>query len=247
MGRLFQYRFPDGGLHGHSFGNLFLAALTEVTGDFERAVARVDQRARRSAAACCRRRSRTCSCTPSWRAASRWRGRAPSPRTSGGRLRVWLAPGDPQPLPQVAGGDRSGPTSSCSAPAACYTSIIPNLLIPGVREALRRTHADVRLRLQRHDAARRDRRLHRRRPRRGALPPRCRRADRRRARQRDARLRTTWPPATNARRGASRWSSTTTGSQGLGVHVVHARLAAGSNVFRHDPARLSRALLRMVR
>ncbi len=27
LGRLFQYRFPDGGLQGHSFGNLFLAAL----------------------------------------------------------------------------------------------------------------------------------------------------------------------------------------------------------------------------
>ena len=39
MSKLFQYRFPDGGLQGHSFGNLFMAALAEVTGDFERAVA----------------------------------------------------------------------------------------------------------------------------------------------------------------------------------------------------------------
>src|SRR3954463_14794005 len=39
LSRLFQYRFPgDGGLGGHSFGNLFLAALTEVTGDFVEAV-----------------------------------------------------------------------------------------------------------------------------------------------------------------------------------------------------------------
>ena len=39
MSQLFQYRFPDdGGLQGHSFGNLFMAALAEVTGDFERAV-----------------------------------------------------------------------------------------------------------------------------------------------------------------------------------------------------------------
>ncbi|HVF56679.1 MAG TPA: uridine diphosphate-N-acetylglucosamine-binding protein YvcK [Pyrinomonadaceae bacterium] len=39
LSRLFQYRFRgDGHLGGHSFGNLFLAALTEVTGDFVEAV-----------------------------------------------------------------------------------------------------------------------------------------------------------------------------------------------------------------
>src|SRR5271155_269747 len=39
MGRLFQYRFHAGrGLKGHSFGNLFLTALTHVTGDFAEAV-----------------------------------------------------------------------------------------------------------------------------------------------------------------------------------------------------------------
>src|ERR1700739_658473 len=39
MGRLFQYRFQAGrGLRGHNFGNLFLAALTHVTGDFTEAV-----------------------------------------------------------------------------------------------------------------------------------------------------------------------------------------------------------------
>src|SRR5712672_1847359 len=39
LGRLFQYRFHAGnGLVGHNFGNLFLAALTHVTGDFAEAV-----------------------------------------------------------------------------------------------------------------------------------------------------------------------------------------------------------------
>src|SRR5215218_5731892 len=37
--RLFQYRFPNGGgLLGHSFGNLFLTALTGITGDFHQAL-----------------------------------------------------------------------------------------------------------------------------------------------------------------------------------------------------------------
>jgi len=39
LARLFQYRFENGrGLKGHSFGNLFLTALTRVTGDFHEAV-----------------------------------------------------------------------------------------------------------------------------------------------------------------------------------------------------------------
>jgi uncharacterized cofD-like protein len=39
LSRLFQYRFSTGrGLQGHSFGNLFLAALTHVTGDFHQAI-----------------------------------------------------------------------------------------------------------------------------------------------------------------------------------------------------------------
>src|SRR5438094_9742457 len=39
LSRLFRYRFRGSGdLAGHSFGNLFLAALTEVTGDFVEAV-----------------------------------------------------------------------------------------------------------------------------------------------------------------------------------------------------------------
>src|ERR1700757_859184 len=38
LSRLFQYRFATGrGLKGHSFGNLFLAALTQITGGFARA------------------------------------------------------------------------------------------------------------------------------------------------------------------------------------------------------------------
>jgi uncharacterized cofD-like protein len=38
LGTLFQHRFSDGGLSGHSFGNLFLAALAEVTGSFDLAI-----------------------------------------------------------------------------------------------------------------------------------------------------------------------------------------------------------------
>jgi uncharacterized cofD-like protein len=38
LAKLFQYRFHQGDLEGHSFGNLFVAALSEITGDFAQAV-----------------------------------------------------------------------------------------------------------------------------------------------------------------------------------------------------------------
>src|SRR3984885_15216628 len=38
LARLFQYRFSQGDLEGHSFGNLFVAALSDITGDFAQAV-----------------------------------------------------------------------------------------------------------------------------------------------------------------------------------------------------------------
>src|SRR6185369_11285593 len=39
LSRLFRYRFPTGeGIGGHSFGNLFLSAMTAITGDFSQAV-----------------------------------------------------------------------------------------------------------------------------------------------------------------------------------------------------------------
>jgi uncharacterized cofD-like protein len=39
MSRLFQYRFKGGnGLEGHSFGNLFIVAMADVTGNFETAI-----------------------------------------------------------------------------------------------------------------------------------------------------------------------------------------------------------------
>ena len=39
MQQLFQYRFAtDSALHGHNFGNLFLTAMTQITGDFQKAI-----------------------------------------------------------------------------------------------------------------------------------------------------------------------------------------------------------------
>ena len=43
MRNLMDYRFSNGGLEGHSFGNLLLSALEKVTGSFEKAVEEAGQ------------------------------------------------------------------------------------------------------------------------------------------------------------------------------------------------------------
>ncbi len=43
MDQLINYRFQEGSLAGQSFGNLFLAALTGITGSFDQAVAQMSQ------------------------------------------------------------------------------------------------------------------------------------------------------------------------------------------------------------
>jgi hypothetical protein len=59
MARLFQYRFGQGsGLDGHSFGNLFIVAMSGITGNFEEAIRGLAE-CWRCVARSCRRRSRT--------------------------------------------------------------------------------------------------------------------------------------------------------------------------------------------
>ena len=143
MSRLFQYRFPDvGGLQGHSFGNLFMAALAEVTGDFERAVQEsthvlkvrgrvlpVDARRRGAARAARGRR-------PGQRREHDHRRRAPAAaRVAHARRR--RAPCR-RPSPRCARADLV-----VLGPGSLYTSVIPNLLIPEVRDALKETRAWV--------------------------------------------------------------------------------------------------------
>ena len=243
LGRLFQYRFQDGGLQGHSFGNLFLAALTEVTGDFELAIA--------ESTSVLNVRGKVLPATledvqlhAQLEGGERVEGESTITAHARRPLRVWLSPESPAPLPQsleaIARADLV-----VLGPGSLFTSVIPNLLIPGVREALRSTHARVVYvcnvmtqpgetdafsaadhveALHRHGAA-------------GLI---------------DAVLVNDTPVSDElakayAGQGAARVAADDGRLRELGVHVVHAALAAGSNVFRHDPARLSRTLLRLVR
>ena len=243
LGRLFQYRFRDGDLQGHSFGNLYLAALAEVTGDFERAV--------QESTSVLKVRGRVLPATledvqlhAQLEGGERVAGESSITAHERRPLRVWLSPEAPRPLPQaieaIARADLV-----VLGPGSLFTSVIPNLLIPGVCDALRATHAGVVYvcnvmtqpgetdglsaadhleALYRHGAS-------------GLI---------------DTVLVNDTPISGElaeayARQGACPVDVDDRRLQELGVHVVHAPLAAGSNVFRHDPAQLSRAVLRLAR
>ena len=85
MSQLFKYRFPeDTGLQGHSFGNLFITALAEVTGYFEHAVREATHVLKvRGRASLSTPRLLGAPCTCSWKAATWSAARAASPASKG--------------------------------------------------------------------------------------------------------------------------------------------------------------------
>ncbi len=140
--RLFQYRFSNGhGLSGHSFGNLFLAALTGITGDFYQAVLTAEQ--------ILSVRGRI---LPATLEHVRLRGYGLSGRVyqgevavgrSGERLeKLELVPPEPAAF-AVAVAALEEADLILLGPGSLYTSIIPNLLIPGIRDAIVRSSAPV--------------------------------------------------------------------------------------------------------
>ena len=135
LGHLFQYRFHAGhGLIGHNFGNLFLAALTHVTGDFAEAV-RVSSKVLAI-------RGRIFPSTVSMVSlvATLENGRKVhgETRITASRTpikRIELLPRKVRPLPKAVEAIRQADLILLG-PGSLYTSIIPNLLIPEVANAI---------------------------------------------------------------------------------------------------------------
>ena len=142
LSRLFQYRFPNGGaLTGHSFGNLFLTALTGITGDFYQAVLTAE------AILSVRGRILPATLTP---VQLRARGRSgtlyegeSAIGTSGEELdTLELVPGAPPAFPQALDALATADLILLG-PGSLYTSIIANLLIPAIRRTVAASPAKV--------------------------------------------------------------------------------------------------------
>ncbi|HVG07259.1 MAG TPA: uridine diphosphate-N-acetylglucosamine-binding protein YvcK [Thermoanaerobaculia bacterium] len=140
LARLFQYRFPNGdGLLGHSFGNLFLTALTGITGDFHQAIL--------TAESILSVRGKICPATVQ---DVRLRARGASGKVYEGESAIGTSgeaiegleldpPAPPAFPPAVTALEKAD--LILLGPGSLYTSIIPNLLIPGIRQAVNKSPA----------------------------------------------------------------------------------------------------------
>ncbi|NCR54921.1 MAG: YvcK family protein [Microcystis aeruginosa L211-07] len=132
---LFQYRFHTGdGLSGHSFGNLFISAMTEITGDLEQAI---DASAKVLAI-----RGKVLPATLTdvslWAKLADGRiieGESKITEAMGQIREIGCHPADPVALPAALAAIKEA-DYIIIGPGSLYTSIIPNLLVPAIRQAL---------------------------------------------------------------------------------------------------------------
>ena len=145
LAQLFQYRFSGApGLEGHSFGNLFISALTEITGSFEEAVAESGRALSVS--------GRVLPSTlhdvrlvadvrlPHLVNEVRVQGESKIPEMAGRVRRVWLEPNNPPAFPPVLQSILSAELIVIG-PGSLYTSLLPNLLVPDLLAAIHASRA----------------------------------------------------------------------------------------------------------
>lgn len=143
LSSLFQHRFEGGGeLSGHNFGNLFLTALTAVTGDFSEAV--------RTASNVLAIRGRifpstnhqSVSLIAELENGERVEGETNISRSTSPIRRISLDPATCRP-PDDALDALARADLVLIGPGSLYTSLVPNVLVPGVAEAIQSSGALV--------------------------------------------------------------------------------------------------------
>jgi uncharacterized cofD-like protein len=140
LSRLFQYRFKSGeGLEGHSFGNLFLTALNGITGDFAEAV--------RESSVILATRGQIFPATTSdvqlialLDDGSEVSGETKITASKRRIIRLKMVPPDAKPLPQTLEAIEHADLITVG-PGSLFTSLITNMLVHGVAEAIGRSHA----------------------------------------------------------------------------------------------------------
>ena len=143
--QLFQYRFLKGEeLEGHSFGNLFIAALTGVTGSFDMGLleaGRVLSIRGRVLPSTLANIALVADKTPGFDApAIRIEGESRIPEVPGQIRRVYLEPPDPPAYPETIHALLNA-DMIVIGPGSLYTSVIPNLLVPDIADAVRSSRA----------------------------------------------------------------------------------------------------------
>lgn len=142
LAEVFQYRFAAGeGLAGHALGNLIIAALTDLKGGFAEGID--------GAAALLRCRGRVLPSTlanvvlsAEDECGDRITGQANVARSAATVHRVHMDPHEPPAYPPVIQAIDAADLVVIG-PGSLYTSVIPNLLVAGIAEALGRTGAQV--------------------------------------------------------------------------------------------------------
>jgi uncharacterized cofD-like protein len=139
MEKLFQHRFSTGSLKGHSFGNLFLAALTEVVGDFELAI--------RESSKVLAVRGRVLPSTledvvleAEFEDGSIICGESRIPKMKRVINKIRLKPSNAKPLEEALEALEEA-DAIIMGPGSLYTSVIPNLLINDIAKTIAKSKA----------------------------------------------------------------------------------------------------------
>jgi uncharacterized cofD-like protein len=145
LAQLFQYRFSaDSGLGGHSFGNLFISALAEITGSFEEAVAEsgrvLSVHGQVLPATLHDVRLVADVQVPYVVNQLRVNGESSIPEMRGRVRRVYMEPDNPSAFPPVIQAILAA-DMIVIGPGSLYTSLLPNLLVPDVLAAIRASKA----------------------------------------------------------------------------------------------------------
>lgn len=135
LSKLFQYRFSEGrGLKGHSFGNLFLTALTNLTGDFAQAV-KVSSEVLASLGRIYPATASNVVLEAELENGIVVKGETKISRSRSPIRWIRLAPRECKPLPETLEAiDRADLITF--GPGSLFTSIIPNVLVQGIPEAI---------------------------------------------------------------------------------------------------------------
>ena len=146
MTQLFQYRFGRGaGLDGHAFGNLFIAAMAGITGDFEGAISEASHvlAVRGRILPSTLQNVTLCGEVRDGGAAGELRmvyGESAITEAEGVVERVYLQPDNPHGYPEAIRALLEADIIVLG-PGSLFTSILPNLLVPEICEAIKASRA----------------------------------------------------------------------------------------------------------